>query len=98
MFSLRSHLPPAPSTRHLPRPAKHGLSGDLASGLPPATRHESPVTNSFRIRTYEKRARNPFRIRTYKTHVGGGCRIWYRARSRAHGATNIERLQRAAGG
>src|SRR5579859_5949558 len=67
MFSLRSHLPPAPSARRLPRAAKHGLSGDLASALPPVTRHESPFTNSFRIRTYKKHTCNPFRIRTYKT-------------------------------
>lgn len=67
MFSLRSHLPPAPSTRRLPRAAKHGLSCDLVSALPPVTSHESPFTNSFRIRTYEKSVRNPFRMRTYKT-------------------------------
>ena len=67
MISVRSYLPPAPSTRRLPRAAKHGLSCDLASALPPVTSHESPVTNSFRFRTYEKHVRNSFRIRTYKT-------------------------------
>ena len=74
--SSRSRLPPAskhhPSARapHAPCPtrvSRHRLTGDLASTLPPVTSHESPLTNSFRIRTYEKHAPNPFGINTYRT-------------------------------
>ena len=35
--------------------------------LPPVTSHQSQITKSFTIRTYEKHASNPFRIRTSKT-------------------------------
>jgi len=44
-------------------------SPGTASALffPRATSHASPITNSFRIRTYEKHTPNPFRIRTSKT-------------------------------
>src|SRR5579859_4503665 len=35
--------------------------------LPLVTSHQSQITKSFRIRTYEKSTRNPFRIRTSKT-------------------------------
>jgi hypothetical protein len=58
---------PATCARHLPRSARHSSTRDLASILPPVTSHESPITNSFRIRTSEKHAPNPFRIRTSKT-------------------------------
>ncbi len=62
------YLPvPATCARHLPRSARHSSTCDLASILPPVTSHASPITNSFRIRTSEKRAPNPFRIRTSKT-------------------------------
>ncbi len=58
---------PASCARHLPRSARHSPTCDLASLLPPVTRHASPITKSFRIRTSEKHASNPFGIRTYKT-------------------------------
>ena len=58
---------PAACARHLPRSARHSSTCDLASILPPVTSHTSPITNSFRIRTYEKLTRNPFRICTSKT-------------------------------
>ncbi len=58
---------PASCSQHLPRSARHSSTCDLASILPPVTSHASPITNSFRIRTYEKHAPNPFRIRTSKT-------------------------------
>ena len=81
MFRLRQSCPhpqlpsasaqylPAPATcaRHLPRSARHSSTRGLASLLPPVTSHASPITNSFRIRTYAKPARNLFRIRTSKT-------------------------------
>ena len=50
------------------RPCRKGS----ASFLTLATRHSSPATNSFIIRTYEKSPSNPFRIRTSKTqHLKG---------------------------
>src|SRR5579859_647555 len=58
---------PATCARHLPRSARRSSTCDLASLLPPVTSHASPITNSFRIRTYEKHAPNPFRIRTSET-------------------------------
>jgi hypothetical protein len=58
---------PATCSRHRPRSARHSSTCDLTSILPPVTSHASPITNSFRIRTYEKHAPNPFRIRTSKT-------------------------------
>ena len=50
-----------PVTRHKSAFAAAALSLTLV------TNHQSPVTKSFRIRTYEKSASNPFRIRTSKT-------------------------------
>src|SRR5579859_371218 len=58
---------PASCARHFHRSARHCSTRDSSSILPPVTSHASPVTNSFRIRTYEKRVRNPFGIRTSKT-------------------------------
>src|SRR5579859_2194686 len=42
-------------------------SANSSPALPPVTSHQSQVTISFIIRTYEKCASNPFRIRTSKT-------------------------------
>ena len=50
-----------PVTRH-----KSAIAA-TARTLPLVTNHQSPVTKSCRIRTYEKSASNPFRIRTSKT-------------------------------
>ena len=50
-----------PVTRHKSAVAATALS------LPQVSNHQSPVTKSCRIRTYEKSASNPFRIRTSKT-------------------------------
>ena len=55
--------------------------------LPPVTSHRSHITNSFTIRTYEKRTRNPFRIRTYKTQHLKSFRICtYKKRGEGEGA------------
>jgi len=98
--NARPHLPPVPATRRLPRAAKHGLSCDLASALPPVISQESPFTNSFRMRTYAKRAHNQFRIRAYKTQDlkpfrmntykktgGGGTDLRHNARTVRRGTT-----------
>ena len=52
----------------LPRPCRDHKSpvAAMALSLPLVTSHQSPVTKSCRIRTYEKFASNPFRIRTYE--------------------------------
>src|SRR4029077_16045887 len=56
-----SQIPAALPARTRPIPQQERLS------LPLVTSHQSHITNSFTIRTYEKRTRNPFRIRTSKT-------------------------------
>ena len=66
---------PASFARHPPRSARHISTCDLDSILPPATSHASQITNSFRIRTYEKHTPNPLRIRTSKTNELRPCRM-----------------------
>ena len=56
-----NNLAVLPVTRHNSAVAASALS------LPLVTNHQSPVTKSCRIRTYEESASNPFRIRTSKT-------------------------------
>src|SRR5579859_6336940 len=51
----------------LPRSARHSPTRDFAPLLPPVTRHASPITISFRIRTYEKHLRKPSGMNTSKT-------------------------------
>ena len=49
-------------------PCQHDNPSSKSSlALPLVTSHQSQVTNSFIIRTYEKYASNPFRMRTSKT-------------------------------
>src|SRR5579859_2265748 len=55
-------LPPAPHSA----PTRSIRRQELLP-LPPVTNHQSPVTNSFRIRTSTKPTPNPFGIRTSKT-------------------------------
>src|SRR5579859_6781599 len=65
--SIQSLPVPASCARYLPRSARDSSTLDLASLLPPVTRHASPITNSFRIRTYEKHVRKPSGMNTSKT-------------------------------
>ena len=49
-------------------PCQHdNPSANFSPALPLGTSHQSPVTNSFIIRTSEKCPSNPFRMRTSKT-------------------------------
>jgi hypothetical protein len=71
-------------------PAKVHTPKESSLPLPQIAIQLSLVSNSFRIRTYEKHARNPFGIRTSKTKDLNSFRIrTYKKRGRGRGFLRV---------